>query len=371
MVAPYPYARWPRIGHSDVRRLREQLRTVPDGDAAACRALAERLFGAAAGYAPEPARIVADDVLARALDAPFVALVFERDDAGKAAGCVLELGADLAAAAVGRALGIADEAAPVGEQVLDEIATGALGYLGARLADAYGDEMRLAAVTTDARAVREALGPGSPLLVEARIALGASSGRARWWVGKGGPASSRAPSPMRVQALGRVELSLTARIATLVLTRAELESLGPGDVVVPDRVSLARGPRGWYGTADLQVDGARRTRWRCRAEQAMLTVEAVEIDEELAMTEGTKGNGQPAHDALTLATDAPVEIAVEIARFTLPLAELSRLRPGEVLSTGRTIGDEVALRAGGRAIAKGELVDVDGEVGVRVTEIGK
>ena len=42
---------------------------------------------------------------------------------------------------------------------------------------------------------------------------------------------------------------------------------------------------------------------------------------------------------------------------------------GEVLRSGRTLSERVTLRAGERAVAHGDLVDVDGELGVQITEI--
>jgi flagellar motor switch/type III secretory pathway protein FliN len=74
-------------------------------------------------------------------------------------------------------------------------------------------------------------------------------------------------------------------------------------------------------------------------------------------------------DALRAAADAPIELCIELARFTLPLGELSALRAGEVLSTGRAIGELVTLSAGGRVFARGELCEVDGEIGVRIAEL--
>jgi type III secretion system YscQ/HrcQ family protein len=66
------------------------------------------------------------------------------------------------------------------------------------------------------------------------------------------------------------------------------------------------------------------------------------------------------------AVDAPIELQVEVARFSLTLAELQRLRPGDVLATGRRIGEHVKLRIAGQAFAEGELVDIEGELGVRI-----
>ena len=72
-----------------------------------------------------------------------------------------------------------------------------------------------------------------------------------------------------------------------------------------------------------------------------------------------------------LAGDVPIEVAVEIARFTLALEEIGALRTGEILSTGCPIGERVTLRVGGRVVANGELVDVEGDVGVRILSISE
>lgn len=76
-------------------------------------------------------------------------------------------------------------------------------------------------------------------------------------------------------------------------------------------------------------------------------------------------------DGDTLATvgDAPIELSIEVARFAMTLDELARLRPGEVLASGQALGEKVTLRAGDRAIARGELVQVDGEIGIRITAL--
>jgi flagellar motor switch/type III secretory pathway protein FliN len=44
------------------------------------------------------------------------------------------------------------------------------------------------------------------------------------------------------------------------------------------------------------------------------------------------------------------------------------VRQGDVLGLGRRIGEPVVLRVGGLAIARGDLVEIEGEVGVRVIE---
>ena len=67
--------------------------------------------------------------------------------------------------------------------------------------------------------------------------------------------------------------------------------------------------------------------------------------------------------------DAPVQVSLEIARFTLALDEVARLAPGEVVGAGVQVGDEVRLRAGDRVLAVGDLVDIDGQIGVRIRRL--
>lgn len=65
----------------------------------------------------------------------------------------------------------------------------------------------------------------------------------------------------------------------------------------------------------------------------------------------------------------PVEVTVEIARGQFTVGEVSSWQRGEVVRFDVALGDAVTVRGGGRAFARGELVDVEGHVGVRVTEI--
>jgi len=64
---------------------------------------------------------------------------------------------------------------------------------------------------------------------------------------------------------------------------------------------------------------------------------------------------------------APIEVVAELGRLTLRGEEVVGLGPGAVLTLGRSGAAPVVLRVGGEVWAEGELCDVDGELGVRVT----
>lgn len=68
-------------------------------------------------------------------------------------------------------------------------------------------------------------------------------------------------------------------------------------------------------------------------------------------------------------TDVPVTLTLELGRISLPLRRLADLRPGDVLELGRHAREPVELTSGGRLVARGELVQIDTELGVRVTAV--
>jgi len=63
-----------------------------------------------------------------------------------------------------------------------------------------------------------------------------------------------------------------------------------------------------------------------------------------------------------------VEVTVEIAAQSTSLETLASWGPGAVVEFPQRLGEAVVVRAGGRVVARGELVDVEGQVGVRITE---
>jgi len=70
-----------------------------------------------------------------------------------------------------------------------------------------------------------------------------------------------------------------------------------------------------------------------------------------------------------LARDLPVELVCELGRITLSAKEVLELAPGAIVTLPDKVGATVALTAGGRTVARGELLDVDGQVGVRIVEV--
>ena len=89
---------------------------------------------------------------------------------------------------------------------------------------------------------------------------------------------------------------------------------------------------------------------------------------EYAPLEATQVAGGSAADLGRL-QDVPVELAVEIGRTRMTIGETLGLRPGSIVTLNRLAGEPVDLLVNGKPIARGEVVAIDEEFGLRVTEV--
>jgi flagellar motor switch/type III secretory pathway protein FliN len=98
----------------------------------------------------------------------------------------------------------------------------------------------------------------------------------------------------------------------------------------------------------------------------VLSGEVDSVCAEADMTERVTEVGEGA--LLEAVGDVPVVVRVEIGEARMAAREWASLGRGDVITVGRRVGELVVLRVGGVAVARGELVNVDGEVGVRIAE---
>jgi len=87
--------------------------------------------------------------------------------------------------------------------------------------------------------------------------------------------------------------------------------------------------------------------------------------------ETTTSTGAPAPGGAELERlfDVPVELAVEIGRTHMTIRETLTLGPGSIVTLNRLAGEPVDLLVNGKPIARGEVVVLDEEFGLRVTEV--
>ncbi|MBB4660996.1 flagellar motor switch protein FliN [Conexibacter arvalis] len=92
---------------------------------------------------------------------------------------------------------------------------------------------------------------------------------------------------------------------------------------------------------------------------------------ELPAFERPQRNGHDGHAANDLGrlSDVPVELAVEIGRTRMTVGETLELRPGSIVVLNRMAGEPVDLLVNGTPIAHGEVVVIDEEFGLRITDV--
>ena len=68
-------------------------------------------------------------------------------------------------------------------------------------------------------------------------------------------------------------------------------------------------------------------------------------------------------------SDVPVEVTVEMGRTKMTVGETLELRHGSIVALDRMAGEPVDLLVNGTPIARGEVVVIDEQFGLRVTDV--
>lgn len=199
------------------------------------------------------------------------------------------------------------------------------------------------------------------------------------------------PPPLAQARAGNLPLTFRLVVADAFCSAAEAAALVPGDVVAFPESPPA-------GSGNLPGHLSLGT-WRCpcQVQRSPQGHHLVLFPEETHMPpndldpsqaslspappfetgiDGTLGQGSPdgaARLSRTATPDRldqlPVRLSVTLGRVTLSAAEVIRLTPGAVIPLSEPLGGPVEVMAGGQPIARGELVDVDGTLGVRLTAL--
>ncbi|HVZ45038.1 MAG TPA: type III secretion system cytoplasmic ring protein SctQ [Ramlibacter sp.] len=149
-------------------------------------------------------------------------------------------------------------------------------------------------------------------------------------------------------------LPLRARLAVgwVDLSASALRTLATRDVVLLDECFLAADNR-------LMLLLGPRLGVMCGLEGRVLQVlEGVQeimadVDDSMATASG-------------LIDDVPVRLTFDLGEREISLGDLRSLQPGYLFNLGRDPKSTVSIRANGRLIGEGELVDIEGRVGVSV-----
>ncbi len=85
----------------------------------------------------------------------------------------------------------------------------------------------------------------------------------------------------------------------------------------------------------------------------------------------TKPSGKkaPGVDAMRMLYDVEMTLSAEIGRAKMPVKQILELSPGTIVELDRIAGSPADLMVNGHLVARGEVVVVDEDYGLRITEI--
>lgn len=72
---------------------------------------------------------------------------------------------------------------------------------------------------------------------------------------------------------------------------------------------------------------------------------------------------------ITIIRDVPLEVTVELGRTKKPIKEILEFNPGTVIELDKLAGEPIDILVNGKFVAKGEVVVIDENFGVRITNI--
>jgi flagellar motor switch protein FliN/FliY len=89
---------------------------------------------------------------------------------------------------------------------------------------------------------------------------------------------------------------------------------------------------------------------------------------EQSVTPGTAAGPEKAWN-IDLLLDVELPIRVSFGNSEMPLKDVLKLGPGSVIELNKSVNDPVTVIVNHKPIAKGEVVMVDGNYGVRILEV--
>lgn len=211
--------------------------------------------------------------------------------------------------------------------------------------------------------------------------------------------------------LSNVKIWLRAEIGAVEISSGDLAQLRERDVVLVDGLS-SRPDKHEGGTAKLKLGFARAgyvaadiaiesDRYVAKVTGVVLgagpppgpPIEGGDEPPQEAGAEGesaAEGDGPPAlgegHEDSTnpgarghmeegqaegadLLNDVPLQIAVEVGRLPITAEEVVGLKVGHVFDLNRAVGEPLDLSVNGKIVARGELVEIEGNLGIRIVSL--
>lgn len=211
-----------------------------------------------------------------------------------------------------------------------------------------------------------------------------------------------ADAETHLKRLRNVKTWVRAEIGNVEISSTELSQLRERDVVLVEKLSC-RPDQGQGGTAKLKVGYGRAGHLdaeivaeggRFQAKVTGISIggppppgaaeeptdeppaeaEAGAPEEDESTTPGAVRGRNDVEDAqgaggADLMNDIPLQIAVELGRVPTTAEEVVALKVGHVFDLNRVAGEPLDLSVNGKVVARGELVEIDGNLGIRILSL--
>lgn len=373
MIQPFPFARLPAYAREDIDLLasvRQAARTRarPEAIAAALAELTGEPVDLRVRHVErlEPSKLLTDGV---------GILFTSTENEGVTDAILVDAEPALATALVARVL---RQRAPRVVETSREPRPEVAGALGAVLHAA----LRRAHAGTPLRVM--AAGPASALMRD--LVAGAHARLANVWItAKVGddvfgarvcltidPRSPRQAvfSRASLTSFGDAPIALPLVATSCLAERALLAALAPGDVFVVPGFPLTAADHGVLaGPVAIVAPSSERGLTGQLGPDGRLVLGSGPLFSSPWTAHSSPTGGSMSDDpnaTLAALEDAPVVVRVELGVVEMRAREWATLSAGDVVTLGRKLGDPAVLRVGGVEVARGELVQVDGEYGVRI-----
>ncbi len=139
----------------------------------------------------------------------------------------------------------------------------------------------------------------------------------------------------------------------------DFQRLSPGDIVILDEKPSGKESEIWiYFPPSTYLTGTR--------EEDKLIVNG---GKGITMTEENNEEIEHQEPVLSNVDELDVNLTFEVGRKTVTLNDLKTIEPGYVFDLKNTLQNAVTIRANGKVAGKGQLVQIEDRVGVKITEI--
>ncbi|MCI1882364.1 MAG: flagellar motor switch phosphatase FliY [Sporolactobacillus sp.] len=122
---------------------------------------------------------------------------------------------------------------------------------------------------------------------------------------------------------------------------------------------------------EAAIDTGKKSKPEARGEKSRNVIGYVDVQpaEFSEFTQDDAGQGGSSPRNLQLLMDIPLDVSVELGRTKKTVREVLELGPGSIIELDKLAGETIDILVNDKYVAKGEVVVVDENFGIRITEI--